>query len=242
MTKLLSELQEWQGGRLGTALIQAEARLLADTFDDVFGLELVQLGTWGVDRELLAHARIWRRSVVADVEAPAGGDVVASLAHLPLTSGSVDAVLLPHTLEVASDPYAVLREADRVLAAEGQLIVLGFRPGGLWGLAAAATRSGFPPGLRRTLGAGRVRDWLRLLSFEIVSVRPYLFRLPRTPRGSIEAAIPSMLRRGWFYPWPAAAYVIKARKRVYTMTPIRPRLREWRTVIGGIGGLVEPRA
>jgi SAM-dependent methyltransferase len=238
MTALLCALLQWQEGRLGGALIQAEARLLAETFDDVFGLELVQLGSWGVGRELLAHARIWRRSVVADAQAPQGGDLVASLAHLPIVSGSVDAVLLPHTLELASDPYAVLREADRVLAAEGQLILLGFRPGSLWGLAAAASRSGFPPGLRRTLSVSRVRDWLRLLSYEIVSVRPYLYHLPRAPRGSVDAAIPRMLRRGWFCPWPAGAYVIKARKRVYTLTPIRPRLREWRTVIGG---LVEPR-
>ena len=49
-------LSEWQGGRLGQLLIQAEARLLAETFDDVFGLELLQLGTWGRGRELLAHA------------------------------------------------------------------------------------------------------------------------------------------------------------------------------------------
>lgn len=236
MTDLLSALHQWQADRLGAALIQAEARLLADTFDDVFGLELVQLGTWGVGRELLAHARIWRQSVVADAQGPACGDLVASLAHLPIVSGSVDAVLLPHTLELAADPYAVLREADRILAAEGQLILLGFRPGSLWGLAAAASRSGFPPGLRRTLSTARVRDWLRLLSYEIVSVRPYLYHLPRAPRGSADAVIPRMLRRGWFYPWPAGAYVIKARKRVYTLTPIRPRLREWRTVIGGLVG------
>ncbi len=238
MSGLLSALHHWQGGRLGTALIQAEARLLADTFDDVFGLELVQLGTWGVGRELLAHARIWRQNVVADADSPDGGDLVASLAHLPLAGGSVDAVLLPHTLEVAADPYAVLREADRVLAAEGQLIVLGFRPASIWGLAWAASRNGFPPGLRRMLSAARVRDWLRLLSYEIVSVQPYLYRLPRA--AGREATIPSMLRRGLFYPWPSGAYIIKARKRVYTLTPIRPRLREWRTVIG-VGGLVGPR-
>jgi hypothetical protein len=81
-----------------------------------------------------------------------------------------------------------------------------------------------------------VRDWLRLLSYEIVSVRPYLYHLPRAPRGRADSVIPGMLRRGWFYPWPAGAYVIKARKRVYTLTPIRPRLREWRTVIGGLVG------
>ena len=64
-----------------------------------------------------------------------------------------------------------------------------------------------------------MRDWLGLLSYEIVSVRPYLYRLPRAPRQRRGGDVPSMLRRGWFYPWPAAAYVIKARKRVYTLTP-----------------------
>jgi SAM-dependent methyltransferase len=233
-------LHQWQRGQLGRALIQAEAQLLATTFDDVFGQELLQLGSWGVGRELLTPARIRRQSVVAEsAQASAGGDLVARLAHLPINNASVDAVLLPHTLELAADPYAVLREADRVLVAEGQLIVLGFRPASLWGLRAAASRAGFPPGLRRILSAARVRDWLGLLSYEIVSMRPYLYSLPREPRGSIESAIPGILHRGWVYPWPAAAYVIKARKRIYTLTPIRPRLRERRPVFGG---LAEPSA
>jgi len=229
-------LRQWQALPLGRALIAAEARLLATTFDDVFGQELLQLGTWGSGRELLSQSHIRRQSVLTDADA-ADGDIVASLAHLPISSGSVDAVLLPHTLEHAADPYAVLREADRVLFAEGQLIVLGFQPASLWGLRSAASRAGYPPGLRRRLSAGRVRDWLGLLSYEIVSVRSYLYHLPRTPHGSIEATIPSLLHRGWFYPWPAAAYLIKARKRVYTLTPIRPRWRERRPVLGG---LVEP--
>jgi len=235
MPDFSSALRVWQDGELGRALLQAEARLLADIFDDVFGLELLQLGTWGVGRELLAHARIRRQSVIGEPEAPAGADLIASLAHLPIGTGAVDAVLLPHTLEFASDPYAVLREADRVLAAGGPMIVLGFRPASFWGLRAAASRSGYPPGLRRTLSSARVRDWLRLLSYEVVSVRSYLYRLPSARSGPPEAA--SMLRRGWLYPWPAGAYVLKARKRVYTLTPVRPRLRERRTVIGG---LVEP--
>jgi SAM-dependent methyltransferase len=233
-------LHQWQRGQLGCALIQAEAQLLATTFDDVFGLELLQLGTWGAGRELLVPSRIRRQSVIADsAEASVRGDLVARLAHLPINNASVDAVLLPHTLELTADPHAVLREADRVLVAEGQLIVLGFRPASLWGLRAAASSAGFPPGLRRTLSASRVRDWLGLLSYEIVSVRPYLYRLPRDPGAGKPSAIPSILYRRWFYPWPSAAYVIKARKRVYTLTPIRPRLRERRHVFDG---LAEPSA
>jgi SAM-dependent methyltransferase len=240
MADLEPVLQQWQRGRLGRALIQAEAQLLAGTFDGVFGQELLQLGVWGIGRELMAPARIRRQSVVADMAQPAeGADLLAHLAHLPISTGSVDAVLLPHTLELAADPYAVLREADRVLVGEGQLIVLGFRPMSLWGLRAAASRAGYPPGLHRILSAWRVRDWLGLLSYEIVSVRPYLYCLPRIPSSSAASAVPSILRRGWFYPWPAGAYVIKARKRVYTMTRIRPRLRERRPVFAG---LVEPSA
>ena len=46
----------------------------------------------------------------------------------------------------------------------------------------------------------------------------------------------ALLRRAWLKPWPAGAYLIKARKRVYTLTPIRPKVRERQA----IGGLVKP--
>ena len=100
----------------------------------------------------------------------------------------MDAVLLPHTLEFAPDPYAVLREADRVLAAEGQLIVLGFRPASLWGLGQRPRAPAFRRAWRQ-LSSSRVRDWLRLLSYEIVSVRPYLYRLPRAPGGATDTVV-----------------------------------------------------
>jgi len=234
-------LQQWQTSALGRALIGAEARLLATAFDDVFGLELLQLGAWGIGRELLAPSRIRRQSVLADTASNAATtvrtDIRANLAHLPISSDAIDAILLAHTLEFTPDPYAVLREADRVLVGEGQLMVLGFRPASLWGLRAAASRSGFPPGLRRMLSEGRVRDWLVLLGYEIVEQRHYLYRLPTAPRGSPEEAVAGILRRGWFQPLPAAAYLIKARKRLYTLTPLRPRLREWLKLPSG---LVEP--
>ena len=79
-----------------------------------------------------------------------------------------------------------------------------------------------------------MRDWLGLLSYEIVSLKPYLYHLPRRPTAELEATVARMLHRGWFYPWPSAAYVIKARKRVYTLTPIRPRLRERPALLGGL--------
>jgi hypothetical protein len=86
------------------------------------------------------------------------------------------------------------------------------------------------------LGAGRVADWLELLGYDVSLTRNYLFAPPwggTAPRAGETSAL---LRRGWFKPWPAGAYLIKARKRMYTLTPLRPKLQRTQA----IGGLVKP--
>jgi SAM-dependent methyltransferase len=225
-------LSHWHQGRLGRAVTTAEAQLLNAAMDDVFGLELLQLGVWGSGRELLRGSRTRHQSVVAStVLAQAGdADLIANPAHLPVATGSVDAVLLPHSLEIEPDPQAVLREADRVLTGQGHLVVLGFRPLSLWGLRAAASHSGFPPGLNRLISEQRLRDWLILLGYEITAARHYLYLLP------CESGAPGRgaLRRGLFNPLPAGAYLLKARKRVYTLTPIRARRRERAPLLGAL--------
>jgi hypothetical protein len=163
-----------------------------------------------------------------------GADLIGRPSQLPITADSVDAVLLPHTLEFEADPYAIVREADRVLVGEGQLLVLGFRPWSLWGLRAGASRGSFPPGMRRVLPEKRVRDWLVLLGYEIVSDRRYLYSTPWSSGRREGEGNGRMLRRGLFNPLPAGAYLLKARKRVYTLTPIRPRFRDKPAVIGGL--------
>jgi SAM-dependent methyltransferase len=231
---------DWLLNPLGRQLLQAEGELLRGLLDDVFGLELLQLGTWGASRELLSTSRTRRQTVIAQAQegdSRCEVDIVAELAALPVQSATVDAVLLPHTLEFATDPHAIVREADRVLHGEGQLIVLGFRPVSLWGLRAAASSEGFPPGLKQMHGMGRVRDWLELLGYEVVLQRRYLFSRPWAEDSNAPRRI---LRRGLFNPLPAAAWMIKARKHVYRLTPLRHRFfqRERRPVFGS--ALPEP--
>jgi SAM-dependent methyltransferase len=240
MTEYSSALAAWQTGALGRAVVAAEAQLLADVCDDVFGLELLQIGNWGQGRELVNASRVRRQTLIA-AASPAGQppDIVASAAGLPITSGTIDAVVLPHCLEIEPDPRAVLREAERVLQGEGQLIVLGFRPWSLWGLRAAASRTGYPPGLGRLLSERRLRDWLGLLGFEVTAARHYLHVAPREPSADPRQSALGMLRRGLFNPLPAGAYLLKARKRVYAPTPLRLRRREH---VPLVGSLVNPPA
>ena len=218
-------------------MLQAESELMVEALDDVFGCELLQLGLWGPRDSLLSGCRTRRHAVVANKPSQlSDADIGARLSQLPIANGAVDAVLLPHTLEFETDPFAVVREADRVLAGEGHLLVLGFRPFSLWGFRSRAISRGYPPGLRRMLGARRVTDWLELLGYDVGLTRSYLFTPPWGTVVSRPGEPSGLLRRGWIKPWPAGAYLLKARKRVYTLTPIRPRVRERQP----IGGLVKP--
>lgn len=226
---------------LGKSLLTAEAELLGEALEDVFGWEFLQVGAWGEGRELLAGCRTRRKIVVAPGAFSDGADIIARPSALPVARDSVDAVLLPHTLEFASDPYAIVREVDRVLSGEGQLVVLGFQPFSLWGIRARSSAAGFPPGMRRILSVGRVREWLVLLGYEIVATRSYLHCTPwghGAPETPLSSEHSPLLRRTWFNPLPAGAWILKARKRIRALTPIRPRLREKQPAV--IGQLVKP--
>ena len=222
----------WQSGALGRMTIASEAALLGRALEGVFGPVLLQLGHWGDGKELWPQGT--QRSPQLIAPQPNGAtDVIARLAQLPVANACADAVLLAHALEFNDEPLAVLREADRVLMGEGSLIVMGFNPASPWGWRAAASRHGFPPGLQRVISARRVHDWLSLLSYEIEPARHCLYTLPF---GGAEGA-PVSVRRGWFYPFPAGVYLLKARKRLYAVTPLRARLRP-----AVLGGALEPTA
>jgi len=216
---------------------------MSEALADVFGWELLQVGTWGPREQILSGCRTRRHAIVAGRRSAASdtykaeADISARLSQLPIANGAIDAVILPHTLEFETDPYAVVREVDRVLAGEGQLIVLGFKPLSLWGFRSRAISRGYPPGLKRMLGARRIADWLELLGYDVSLTRNYLFTPPWGSTAPRPGQPSALLRRGFLKPWPAGAYLIKARKRVYTITPIRPKLR---TQPQSIGGLVKP--
>ena len=168
-----------------------------------------------------------------------GAALIAEPSALALQSDSVDVILLPHTLEFACDPHEVLREVARVLTGEGELLVLGFEPLGGWSLRNAFTRGGFPPGIDRTISAQRLADWLKLTGFEVGETERFLYMPPLASLQSGRAAgfFERIGRRAW--PRLSGAYLLRARKRVYSMTPVRLRSR-LRTAV--IGGMAEPAA
>src|SRR4030088_1403963 len=101
MTDRDAALTAWWSGALGRALLAAESELVAEALEDVFGWELLQVGAWGGSRELLACSRTRRQTILATSGFREGADIIALPSRLPILSDSVDAALLPHTLEFA---------------------------------------------------------------------------------------------------------------------------------------------
>jgi SAM-dependent methyltransferase len=220
---------DWFEGPLGSRVLREEAALAPLALDNVFGFELLQVGAWGPARHLLDGARTQHTTLVAPGTGP-GVTLCAPLDSLPFRSDAIDAIFLPHTLELVEDPYAVLREAERVLCAEGCLMICGFNPFSGWGIRRAFAqhvgRTAFPPQIRRMLSERRLRDWVALLGFDVDSVHGYLGLLPTN--GSVPRA-DARPRRAWM----TGAYLLKARKRVQTMTLVRPRRRVRQRVLVG---------
>jgi SAM-dependent methyltransferase len=226
----------WFDGPAGRRVLEAEVRLLEAAYATLFGYWIVQLGTWGRDLELLSDSKIRGRALITE-DAGVGG--VASAAHaLALSSDSIDAVLLPHTLETSPEPHAVLRETERVLVGEGHALIFGFSPWSAWGVRRRFAEPGDRPWRGRYISEYRLTDWLRLLGFEIVRTEHYLHGLP--------SEHPAVLRRLEFTAaigrrcWPgfAGGYFIIARKRVSALTPLKLAHRRRKKAL--VGGLVKP--
>jgi len=211
-------------GRYLLAWEQAQCDLLVD---EVFGFYSVQCGLPQLDS--LRASRIATRISAFTAAAPAtadpadGGRARVQVGHfgeLPFDSQSVDLLVLPHVLELAADPHAVLREADRVLRPEGRLILTGFNPVSLWGARQLLPRWMAPPFLpvgAQFIVAPRLRDWLKLLSFDTAQARYGCFRPAcRTEPWLSRSAFLERAGDRW---WPVcgAAYTLSAVKRVRGM-------------------------
>ncbi len=211
-----------------------------DQFDaavaDVFGFYALQCGLPQLDclRANRMPSRIHARFLddAADQhETPDASVTTVRLAHfeeLPFDSQSLDLVVLPHVLEFAQDPHQVLREVERVLRPEGRLIASGLNPVSLWGARQLLLRGARRPFLPREgsfIGAPRLRDWLRVLGFELDRGRYGCYRPPCRSRQWLDrTAFMERLGDRW---WPilGAVYIVSAVKRVRGMRLIGPAWR-----------------
>lgn len=237
-----SPLDTWYRSALGRELAEQEEQCLERMLCDTFGYYLLQIGGGIGFREAIGTSRIRHRILLPARPVPQslGLQIVADPDRLPIAADSVDAVLLPHTLEFARDARQVLRETERVLIPEGRVVVIGFNALSMWGAWRLVRRGqGKVPWCGNFMTSFRVVDWLSLLGFDIEMQEMMMFR-PPWRRALLQqfSFLDSMGRRFW--PVLGGVYAIRAVKRVSTLTPLIPSWKRRRPVLAG--GAVEPSA
>ena len=208
-------------------LVDWENRILAAAVADVFGYHALQLGMPYVNA-LEANRMPHRWLALRQASPVAAGALLTEFHALPFPDACLDLVVLPHALESDRNPHGVLREVARVLVPGGRVVITGLNPTSLW---LWQTNTQAEEGSdERKMGYWRVRDWLRLLDFEVVQGE---FGMVRPPLAS-----PVWLQRwGWMERWGprtmpmlGAVYVVTGIKQVRGMRLMGQPWRSTQTV------------
>jgi SAM-dependent methyltransferase len=248
-----TELAAWLQTPAGQYMLAWEQQELDVVVADLFGFHALQLGLPQLDalranrmphRWLAGNGKDSQDPLIAPLvgaadpesrRVPRAMAIQCQFDALPFPSQSLDLVVLPHALELAADPHETLREVERVLVPEGRVVILGFNPVSLWGLRQRLGRVRqafggraplFLPKTEELIGYWRMRDWLRLLSFEIEGGRFGCYRPAMKSQRWLD-------RFGWIEStgdrwWPVfgAVYFLLAVKRVRGMRLVGLKRKE----------------
>ncbi|GBG01870.1 hypothetical protein AZSI13_11970 [Azospira sp. I13] len=218
-------LDDWLDSPQGRYVLAWEQKRVDALVADIFGFHAIQLGLPQVD--YLRENRIPLRQKAGNIGIV---DVRCDLRQLPFASDSLDLVVLPHILEFLDDPHQILREVERVLIPEGQVVIVGFNPLSLWGLRRyfPGPREGLFPWNGAYLSVLRLKDWLALLGFEV-------------DRGNFGCYAPPFEQEKWlqrahfmepagdrWWGFAGGTYVLRGIKRVAGMRLVLPAWKERR--------------
>ena len=228
--KSIISLGSWLDSPAGNYVRAWEEARLEELTVDIFGFNATQIGLPQV--QTLRGSRM-PHTWLTDTQLPDKEYdntakplvVIQEFEELPFETASIDLVILPHVLEFAAEPHQVLREVERVLIPEGQVIICGFNPFSLWGARQVLGRmidAHFLPEEGEFIALPRMKDWLKLLNMEVGNGIFGCYAPPFESEKWLNrsAFMEAPGANGW--PVFGAVYIVQAIKRVKAMRLIGP--------------------
>lgn len=225
MRRDVLELRDFYATPLGAVARRAIARKLDEAWGGAAGCDVLGLGyaTPWLDGLPAARRTVAAMPAQQGVEGwPAAGRNRTALVDeraLPFATGLFDRVLVAHGLEEADDAAALLREAGRVTAPSGRLVIVAAARGGLW---ARAEKTPFGHG--RPFTRGQLERLVREVELEPFAWSQALY-LP--PWSSLTGAADGFEQLGpRLLPGAAGVVLLEAVKHTFALrlAPARGRL------------------
>ena len=217
-------MDEWIATPLGRYLVEREQAYFDQVVADIFGFNALQIGF--AQSDLLRANRMPKRFAVAPQFSENGKAEIKFLAepgYLPIASQSIDLLLLPHVLEFSARPHQILREVERVLMPEGQVIISGFNPYSLWGLPRfLPSRKQNYPWHGNFISLPRIKDWLALLGFDVVAGRMCCYEPPWRSEQWLQRCHFMEAAGDRWWALAGGVYFLQAKKKVVGMNLIMP--------------------
>lgn len=233
-------IERWMDSPLGQILMQTEQHEVNKAVTSLFGYHLLQIGNVG-DNHLFHESRIKHKVVLDLYNAPLSdpySHLQAEAEALPFASDSLDVVLLPHTLEFSDEPHQILREVQRVLIGEGHIVIISFNPWSLWGIwKRCVSWRDQPPWNGRFFSQSRIKDWLELLGFELITAKSCFLRPPIQHAKTMNRIAFVEKLAAAITPFLGAVSIIVAKKKVEMATPIKMQWKHRRhNIAAGLVG------
>lgn len=231
--RILQHWNDWLNTEmLGRKLLHAEQQMLTSALKKHLGKHVLLIGV-PEQHTLLQASNMPVQTIVSSLAGSHPGKyyVETDLHELPILTGSVDLVILPHTLQFIDRSRQLLNEACRIIKPEGLICLLGFNPYSLWGIKKMLNKSKKVPWAGNFIGAHNLKNWLHLADFQIEYHASFLFQPPIQN----EQLFNRLHFLDWigskFFPPFGGMYVILARAKVIPLTPIK---MHWKQQISGI--------
>lgn len=224
---LSSQVAHWFQSPQGEAVLRAEREAIHKALEKLFGYHILQLG-FSEEHSVIEESPVGHKIIFSPSFRPGSTRAVASNEELPLSSDSIDVVVIHHALDFAVNSHCVLREATRVLRSGGHMFIVGFNPYSYWGFWKLFKRKKNIPWRGKFISKGRVCDWLKLLDLHIGSISYGLHFMPVKISRLLSHA-QSLESFGNKLNSPiGGAYFIHCIKQSMPLTPILPKWRPLR--------------
>ena len=231
----------WYSSPLGEAMIESGVECIRRILPNQYFRVMLQVAGPPDHRYLdLTESEI-RYRIGNTVDSCKATSIVAEAEWLPFAANSVDLLILPHVLEFSQKPHDILREVSQCIVPEGILVIAGFNPRSMLGMASKVTGlTGAMLQDTRFYSVIRIRDWLSLLGFEPVAGEFEFFRPPAVQASRLRRLKKLELAGARWWPGFGSIYILIVRKKMLGSsmngTLMERTFRKRRRVLQPLGG------